>query len=536
MASICNQISSSSTSVLRWNHDVFLSFRGEDTRYKFTDHLYAALVNKSIRTFRDDKLKRGEEIAPELLKVIEESRLSIVIFSENYATSRWCLDELVKIMECRQKIRQIVVPIFYHVDPSDLRKQKGSFGKAFASYERDGRDSKEKIQRWRAALTDASNLSGWHLSEGYESRHIKEITENIFKRLNCKQFVVDSKLVGMDSRVKEIGFRLDLESNDVRIIGIYGIGGIGKTTISKVVYNQLFYEFEHASFLEDVSKISKNQGLFHLQNQLLCDILEVGENKYISTTGQGSNMIRNILQSKKVFIVLDDVDDSDQLESLVGNHDWLGKGSRVIVTTRNKHLLTVQRVDELYEVEKLNFEEGYELFNWHAFRQNLPKQDFIDLSYDAICYCQGLPLALKILGSLLIDKTRPQWQSELQKLKREPVEKIHNILKQSFHGLDHTQKDIFLDIACCFKGEDKDFLSRILDGCNFYVERGSKDLSDKCLITILYNRINMHDLVQQMGWQIVREKFPNEPSKWSRLWDSEDIERAFATSKVKTNL
>ncbi|XP_059590740.1 disease resistance protein RPV1-like [Vitis vinifera] len=166
MASMCNLISSSSTSVLRWNHDVFLSFRGEDTRYKFTDHLYAALVNKGIRTFRDDKLKRGEEIAPLLLKVIEESRLSIVVFSENYASSRWCLDELVKIMECRQKIRQILVPIFYHVDPSDLRTQKGSFEKSFASHERHGRDSKEKIQRWRAALTEASNLSGWHLFEG----------------------------------------------------------------------------------------------------------------------------------------------------------------------------------------------------------------------------------------------------------------------------------------------------------------------------------------------------------------------------------
>ena len=196
----------------------------------------------------------------------------------------------------------------------------------------------------------------------------------------------------------------------------------------------------------------------------------------------------------------------------------------------------MQRVDELYEVEKLNFEDGFELFNWHAFRQNFPKQDFIDLSYDAVCYCQGLPLALKILGSLLIDKTRPQWKSELKKLKREPDKKIHKLLKRSFHGLDHTQKDIFLDIACCFKGEDKDFVSRILDGCNFYVERGLKDLSDKCLITILDNRITMHDLIQQMGWEIVREKFPNEPSRWSRLWDSEDIERAFATSEVKTML
>ena len=354
--------------------------------------------------------------------------------------------------------------------------------------------------------------------------------------MNCKQFDVGSKLVGMDSRVKEISLRLHLESDDVRIIGICGIGGIDKTTITKVVYNQLFYEFEHTSFLENVSEISKNQRLLHLQNRLLGDILEVGENKYISTIGQGSNMIKNILRSKRVFIVLDDVDDSDQLESLVGNHDWLGKGSKVIITTRNKHLLTVQRVDELYEVEKLNFEEGYELFNWHAFRQNLPKQDFIDLSYDAVCYCQGLPLALKILGSLLINKTIPQWESELHKLKREPNKKIQSILKRSFHELDHTQKDLFLDIACFFKGEDKDFVWRILDGCNFYVESGLKYLNDKCLITILDNWIDMHDLIQQMGREIVREEFPNEPSRWSRLWDSDDIERAFATSEVKTKL
>ena len=156
--------SSSTPSISRTStYDVFLSFRGEDTRYIFTDHLYSALGRRGIRTFRDDKLKRGEAIAPELLKAIEESRSSVIVFSENYAHSRWCLNELVKIMECKKDRGHTVIPIFYHVDPSHVRKQEGSFGAAFADYEENW---KNKIPRWRTALTEAANLSGWHLLDG----------------------------------------------------------------------------------------------------------------------------------------------------------------------------------------------------------------------------------------------------------------------------------------------------------------------------------------------------------------------------------
>ena len=155
--------SSSTPSISRTStYDVFLSFRGEDTRYNFTDHLYNALFNRGIRTFRDEKLRRGEAIAPELLKAIEESRSSVIVFSENYAHSRWCLDELVKIMECKKDLGHTVIPIFYHVDPSHVRKQEGSFGAAFADYEENWKD---KIPRWRTALTEAANLSGWHLGK-----------------------------------------------------------------------------------------------------------------------------------------------------------------------------------------------------------------------------------------------------------------------------------------------------------------------------------------------------------------------------------
>ncbi|KAG6627833.1 TMV resistance protein N-like isoform X2 [Carya illinoinensis] len=144
------------------NHDVFLSFRGEDTRNNFTVHLYHALIRKGINTYKDDKeLKKGEEISPELLKVIEESKISIVIFSENYASSTWCLDELLKILECKESKQQKVLAVYYKVEPSTVRHQKESFEAAFAKHEEKFDDA--KVQRWKTALNQTARLCGFHL-------------------------------------------------------------------------------------------------------------------------------------------------------------------------------------------------------------------------------------------------------------------------------------------------------------------------------------------------------------------------------------
>ena len=146
------------------NYDVFLSFRGEDTRKNFTDHLYFALVQLKIRTFRDDEeLPRGKTISTELLSAIHGSKISIVIFSENYASSRWCLDELVEIVHCKNTKGHTLLPICYHVDPSDVRNQTGTFAGAFAWHEEQFQTDMERVQKWKEALTDAANCSGWDL-------------------------------------------------------------------------------------------------------------------------------------------------------------------------------------------------------------------------------------------------------------------------------------------------------------------------------------------------------------------------------------
>ena len=168
----------SSSFTPQFKYDVFLSFRGEDTRYNFTSHLYQALCDKGINTFIDNGLQRGEEISTKLLKAIELSMILIVVFSENYASSSWCLDELVKILECRNN-RQLVLPIFYKVDPSEIRKQKGKFGLALTQHEENLKDSMEKVQRWRTALTKATELSGFYYKEGYVTIHCSSISSLI---------------------------------------------------------------------------------------------------------------------------------------------------------------------------------------------------------------------------------------------------------------------------------------------------------------------------------------------------------------------
>ena len=154
---------STSTCIGPWEYEVFLSFRGQDTRQNFTDHLYAALSQKGIRTFRMDHTK-GEMILPTTLRAIEMSRCFLVILSKNYAHSKWCLDELKEIMESRRQMGKIVFPVFYHVNPSDVRNQGESYGEALANHER--KIPLEYTQKLRAALREVGNLSGWHIQNG----------------------------------------------------------------------------------------------------------------------------------------------------------------------------------------------------------------------------------------------------------------------------------------------------------------------------------------------------------------------------------
>jgi hypothetical protein len=142
---------------------VFLSFRGEDTRAKFISHLYASLQNAGIYVFRDDdEIQRGDQISVSLLQAIGKSRISIVVLSRNYANSRWCMLELENIMDISRTQGMVVVPVFYEIDPSEVRHQTGKFGEDFGSLvSRIASDTDStKLINWKTALTEVGGTAG----------------------------------------------------------------------------------------------------------------------------------------------------------------------------------------------------------------------------------------------------------------------------------------------------------------------------------------------------------------------------------------
>ncbi|CAN6555534.1 unnamed protein product [Malus baccata var. baccata] len=347
---------SGSSSPPQWKYNVFLSFRGDDTRKNFTGHLYDKLLWRGIRTFKDNpELERGASISPELFRAIEESRFAVVVLSPNYASSSWCLDELSKIFYCMEA-RNTILPVFYDVDSSCLRslcpntshvrKQMGTFTEAFDRHEENFQEDSAKVRHWRVVLTKLGNLAGWaskdsflFLSCGYETELTNEIVETVWNKVR-PTFTLSSreKFVEIDSKIEQLDMLLDVEANDVLAVGIWGIGGIGKTTIGRLLYERISHRFEVCTFLANVREVSAKHGIVNLQKQLLSPILK---EKFTQVSGYygGSMMIKNCLWNKKVLLVLDDVDQLEQLELLVGDKRWFGAGSRIIITTRDLRLL-----------------------------------------------------------------------------------------------------------------------------------------------------------------------------------------------------
>ncbi|XP_023731987.1 disease resistance protein RUN1 isoform X1 [Lactuca sativa] len=519
--------SSSSSIANAGSYDVFLSFRGEDTRHSFTDHLYKTLRGAGIGTFRDnEEIRRGEEVKPEIETAIKESKASIVVLSENYATSPWCLDELVLILEQRKEGNHFVLPVFYHVDPSDVRKQNKSFT---IEVKGSSRWTDHNVNTWKKALTEVANLAGMVLS-GPETTFLKEIVDTIYNKLDRKEVHLPPNLTGMATRYEEINSWLN--QSNIEFLAICGMGGSGKTTLAKYIYDSNWRYFENTSFVENIGRRCKeSHDLLELQEQLLNDILG-GKKRKIPGVSQGTCKIEEALRTKRTLIVLDDIAEQNQLVDLLGT-GTINAQSKIIITTirentKNWFKSTYYRCQE-YKIKLLNEDESLELLSRHAFGSKVPMEGFEELAIQAIRYCEGNPLAVEVLASSLSNEnTILYWKSRLNFLDKDFDSRIQSVLITSYESLPSIlEKELFLHIACFFIGKDKDYVVKILE-LDYCALSGIKTLSNKCLLSVSpNNKLMMHRLIQEMGKNLVRQESPKFPARRSRVWLSSDSYKIF---------
>nr|XP_012567490.1 disease resistance-like protein DSC1 isoform X2 [Cicer arietinum] len=395
----------------------------------------------------------------------------------------------------------------------------------------------DKLQKWKAALTEAANLVGWD-SQKYriESDFIKDIVKDVLRQLNLRYPYEIKGVVGIEKNYEQIESMLKIGSNDVRVLGIWGMGGIGKTTLAKALYSKLCSQFEGRCFV-NVMDESKKYGLNVVHNNFYSTLLEEENLHHDAPYIEAPFSMRRIAR-KKVFIVLDGVETSEQIEDLILKIDELGVGSRVIITTRNKHIFSQFSKCEIYEVKELKKHDSLQLFNLTVFGDEHPKIGYEDLSESVVSYCKGNPLALKVLGANLRSRGKESWENELKKLQKIPNGRIYNVLKLSYDDLDCSQKAIFLDIACLLREEHKDFIIDLLEACDFFAISGIEVLLDKALIQLKLiwhvisdiDTIEMHDLLQEMGREIVNQE-SQDPGKRSRLWKAEEISDVLKKNK-----
>ncbi|GJS07520.1 NB-ARC domains-containing protein [Tanacetum coccineum] len=434
-------VSSSTSSRLSQGYDVFMSFRGEDTRTGFTSHLYDALIRNDITTYKDDKtLEIGNAIASELLEAIEASRIAIVILSNTFATSKWCLEEIAKIVKCKEQGELTVIPVFYHVDPSDVCRQGNCFHKGFSDHEANPEIGPQNVERWRDAFRKVGALSGFHVTQHRnESEVASEIVKLILKNMpDTLPIDVTNGLVGIDSRMDEVISLMRMESSEVLFIGICGMSGIGKTTLAEAVFNHIKKKYDKSSFIENIKAISKQDNstdLCKLQQKLLDDTLKE-KSVCVQSVKHGQTLLETKLRGLKVIIVLDDVNHVDQLTCLAGGREWFGPGTRIIVTTTNIDLLNVHKIIEIYRCEEMKKYEAHRLFCQSAFEHGPPTDVYEKWSDDIVKLAGGLPLALNVYGSLLYGKEESYWKEMLKKLQEYPPKDVLGRFEVVFARLD----------------------------------------------------------------------------------------------------
>ncbi|KAH9289020.1 hypothetical protein KI387_033137, partial [Taxus chinensis] len=520
---------SSSKRTTQAPYDVFINHRGTDVKHTLASAIYRTLHPLGLRVFLDvEVLELGDVIPVHIQDAMRTSFLHIAIFSSNYAQSPWCLAELSFILRTGSR----VIPVFYDVEPADLRwacQGKGIYATAFSLHQANDRYTSEKLEEWKMALHRVSFHSGYILKNNDdEGNLLKSIVNCVLNELKKVPLEVAKHPVGLDEAVQDFERMAFESSKNVQIIGIVGMGGSGKTTLAKMLYNKKSFSMARCSFLFDVRDTAYTKNLQNKQKKLLQDL--GFKDLLFDDVEEGKQILASCFRSLCLFIILDDVDHQDQLDALLPGIDSLGWGSLIIVTSRELGVLTSWGVSSIYKMKGLHLEHARELLCWHAFLQPSPLEGFEVLVEMFVNVCKGLPLSLKVIGGLLYRNTKDYWSSQLNKISRLLPKDIKETLKISYDALDEEDKEMFLDIACFFIGERKSLAIAVWDGSEWSGVHGWETLVNKCLVEFDENNIiRMHDQLRDLGKEIAIRQSPY------RLWLPEqiaDIEKHAAEKRV----
>ncbi|KAL3719364.1 hypothetical protein ACJRO7_004337 [Eucalyptus globulus] len=463
--------------------EVFLNFRGPDTRLNFTDCLYHSLNGVGIRVLiHNEEIRKGEKIGEELLSVINGSKIYVSIFSINYASSAIRLTD------------KVIIPIFFNVDPCDVKLRTGLYVDALKRHK--DKFSYDEVQQWKVALIEVASIKGWHCRDrGSEGAR-----------------VVRDHLVGIDYHVQNVIYMLGEDSLDVQFVIIHGLGGINKTTLANVVFNHITSQFDGCSFLSDILQFSQQGKIVKLQKRLLSDILK-SESLKVHDTNFGINVIKSKCHHKKVLIVHDHLDKRDKLVKLAKKCEWFSPGSRII-NNASRH----PKVYYFYEMKEMDQNRAIQIFNRYAFESNAPPCEYDKITREIVKITGGLPLSLVVIGSSLYLESEEVCDDVLAKLKKKPHKEVQEVLKVSYDRLEYEHKEIFLDVACHMAGERRSNSIFMWSACQLYPNEAIPILINKSLIKIKNNHIWTHDQLKDLGRELVCRESIKNPREQSRIW------------------
>ncbi|CAH8381019.1 unnamed protein product [Eruca vesicaria subsp. sativa] len=540
---------------------VFINFRGVELRSNFVSHLEKNLKRNGINAFIDTDEEMGQRLDV-LLTRIEGSKIALAIFSPKYTESNWCLKELAKMNERMAQNKLVVIPIFYKVEPVAVKELMGEFGDNFRRLVKS--IDKNTKTKWKEALKSVPYSMGIGLTEKSDEdtiivKVVKEV-KRVLSRLShaspnaleCTRPSIQrhqkcqESSWGIEHRLKQLVEKLCFGFEETtRTIGVVGMPGIGKTTLSRKLYEELNSGFLRHVLIEDIHEISKEYGLSYLLKKLL-DGLLIDKNPNTESVQAAHESYKEKLLETKVFVVLDSVSSKEQINALLGRRrDWIKRGSKIVIATSDKSLIQ-NLVDEILEVPRLSDRDAVQHFMHYAFDDQaeddaLEPGKFSKLSNDFVHYTKGNPLALKILGAELLGKDKTHWESKLAALTQHhkiPVgqstsKMLHNIWKGSYDGLSQQQKDTLLDVAC-FKSLDVDYVTSLLDSDGLKNE--IEDLVNKFMINIYAGKVDMHDTLFMISKELGREATAIDGKGRHRLWHHRTITTLLEKNKGASNI